>query len=169
MQTEYTAPRIYSVLGRVPINVAVYIFLFTFVLWTIGWAILWGSRKSKKPKSFVIASWAIPLSIVYFAISVTSLYLSGIEESIIAAIVYTPPILTSILVPQIFVHGLLKGVEKTISKIAVGLGLLTTLIWNFSSANANVYFFIEILLPAYYAVLTIEYLSIHVRINGPGF
>ncbi len=169
MQSEYTAPRIYSVLGRVPINVAVYIFLFTFVTWTIGWAIMWGSGKSKRPKSFVLASWAIPLSIIYFAISITLLYMLGVEESVMTTIVYTPPILTSILVPQIFVRGMLKGIETILSKIVIGIGVLTTLIWNFSSANANIYILVEILLPTYFAILTIEYLSIHLRINGPGF
>jgi hypothetical protein len=164
------APRIYSVFGPVPVNVAVYIIFFILGTWMAGWALLWGERKSERSRVFVIASWAIPLSIVYIWVSLSVLFVLGFPRSMIAPVSFAPPLLASVLVPQLFVHDVLDRREKSLAKTSVGLGTVAITLWGVSSlSNGMISPLLEIFMPAYFGVLVIEYLSIHMRINGPGF
>lgn len=170
MAGGFAGSRVYSIFGVIPVNLAVYLFLLTLGVWMGGWAILWGKRDSKRPKSFVWVSWAIPLGLVWVWISILVMVSLGVSSSVINLVSFIPPLIMAVLVPQLFVQELLAGKEKTISKLSVGLGLGSIAVWGVgSSVNSAALPLVEILLPAYFGLLVIEYLSIHLRINGPDF
>jgi hypothetical protein len=168
--TEYGGAQISSLFGPVPINLVVYFSLFCITVWVSGWAILWGRRESARPKALVLWSWAIPLAIVYVWVSLSLLLVAGVQRWVMNLVSFVPPLLIAVLVPQAFLSGVLDRREKNFALAAVGLGVTVVALWGVgTTVGRGVLPFVEFFLPSYFGVLTVEYLCVHRRVNGPSF
>jgi hypothetical protein len=159
-----------SMFGPVPMPLVSYLVFFASMVWVAGWAILWGGKDSARPKEFVLGSWTIPLTIVHVWVSLSILFSLGVERSVACVIAFTPPLIITVIVPQLFVRDLLERRERSVAKLCLGLGIPSAVFWNIGTfIDATALQFFGVILPAYLGLLVIEYLSIHARINGPGF
>jgi hypothetical protein len=161
---------VYSVMGRVPMVLVIHAFIILLSLWLLGWALLWGERKTPRGKTFIVGSWAVPCSIVYVWVSLPVLTVAGIGGTALALVALIPPAVISIAVPQLFVADFLRGKDTMFSKACVAVGSGTIIVWASSAAiGETALMLVEALLPLYFGLLVIEYLRVHTRINGPGF
>lgn len=129
-----------------------------------------GEHHASRGKSFVIGSWAVPVSIVYVWVSLSVLAVVGVRGSMLMLLSLVPPLVTCVFVPQLFVLDFLTKPEHKLLKVCVGVGLTAIVCWILSLAAGEVMLLtVEALLPLYFGVLAIEYLRVHLRINGPGF
>lgn len=161
---------IYSVVGQAPVTLVLYVFLVFFSLWLVGWALLWGEQRAARGRSFVIGSWTVPSSITYVWVSLATLAIAGVRGSLLTLLSLLPPLVAGIFVPQLFVLDFLKKSELKLLKFCVGVGLVAIVCWSLSLAvGESMLLVVEALLPLYFGLLAIEYLRVHLRLNGPGF
>ena len=160
-----------SIFGLVTANVVIYILLAVVGIWIAGWALLWGERRSKRPRSVVIGSWMIPCSIVYAWVTSAVALSAGVPRHLITVIAFAPPLLVAVVVPQLFVRGLLDRLGKKLSRAALGTGFLLVGMWGVGSSLGvkSIMPAVEILLPVYFGLLVIEYFAVHLRLNGSRF
>ncbi len=164
-------PYIYSAFGLVAINIAMYLFYFVLGVWIAGWALLWGKRESRRPRHIVVGSWMVPLSLSYPWISLAVMLVAGIPRQVMTPIAFVPPMLVAVVVPQLFVLGLLDRLGKRLSRAALGMGIFLVGMWGAGTAIGTevIQPILEILLPVYLGLLVVEYLGVHLRINGLRF
>lgn len=164
-------PYVHSAFGLVAASTALYVLFIVLGIWIAGWALLWGEPRTPRPRAIVLGSWAIPLSIVYVWVSLAGLLVAGVPRQLITAIALVPALLVSVVAPQLFIWGLLHRLEKKFSRVALGMGFLLVGLWGAGSASGVGLMMpvVEILLPVYFGILVIEYLSVHLRLNGSRF
>lgn len=167
----FLVPYVHSAFGLVPANIAMYILFIVLGIWIAGWALLWGERKTPRPRPVVLGSWIIPTSIAYAWVSLAVLLVAGVPRQLMTAIALVPPLLVAVVAPQLFVRGLLDRLGKRLSKTALGVGFLLVGMWGAGSSLGveSVMPVVEILLPVYLGLLVIEYLGVHLRMNESQF
>jgi len=159
---------VYSVFGQVPNIAAAYILLLAASIWIAGWAILWEDRKAMNSKSFLLTSWLIPISIIYAIVSLSISLMLDISRLLMTVISLIPPMLVVIAAPQIFVRNMLNRFELLLSRACLGLGIFIVAIWG-AGVSFGADFLthaVELVIPVYLGVLILEYLSLHLRLNG---
>ncbi|MDI6642645.1 MAG: hypothetical protein QMD95_01100 [Candidatus Hodarchaeaceae archaeon] len=164
-------PYVYSAFGPIPTNIAMYILFIVLGIWIAGWALLWGERKTSRPRPVVLGSWMVPLSITYAWVSLAVSLVTGVPRQLMTAIAFAPPLLVAVVAPQLFVRGLLDRRGVKLSNAALGVGFLLVGMWGASSFSDIELMMpvVEILLPVYLGLLVIEYLGVHLRVNGSRF
>jgi len=112
----------------------------------------------------------VPASIAYVWISLPVLAIVGVGGSTLILLSLLPPLVIGVFVPQLFILDFLKETERKLSKLCISIGLAAIACWVLSLAvGENILLVIEALLPLYFGLLAIEYLKIHLRLNGPSF
>lgn len=147
---------------------AFYISLLAAGFWMTGWAILWEERKALHSKTFILASWLVPISIVYMMVSLSLAFFLEISSQLMTIISLVPPLIVIITAPQLFIRGMLGRFERLLSRACFGLGISLVTLWGAGvllSANFLMSV-VELVIPVYLGVLILEYLSLHLRLNG---
>ncbi len=167
----FLVPYVHSVFGLVPANITMYIIYIVLGVWIAGWALFWGEHDAPRPRAVVFGSWMVPTSIAYAWVSLAVLLLAGVSRQLMTAIAFVPPLLVAVVAPQLFVRGLLDRLGKRLSRAALGMGFLLVGMWVAGSTwgAESVMPVVEILLPVYLGLLVVEYLGVHLRMNGSRF
>jgi hypothetical protein len=133
-----------------------------------GWAILWEERKALNSRTFILASWLVPISIIYMMVSLSLAFFLEISSQLMTIISLVPPLIVIIAAPQLFIRGMLGGFERLLSRACFGLGTALVMIWGIGVLfGANFLMpVVELMIPVYLGVLILEYLSLHLRLNG---
>ena len=147
---------------------AFYISLLAAGFWMTGWAILWEERKALDSRTFILASWLVPISIVYMMVSLALAFFLEISSQLMTIISLVPPLIVIIAAPQLFIRGMLGGFEKLLSRTCFGLGTALVTIWGAGVSLGADFLMpvVELLIPVYLGILALEYLSLHLRHNN---
>jgi hypothetical protein len=157
-----------TIFGQVRTTVAAYILLLAGSIWMAGWAIMWEERKALNSRTFIVTSWLVPISIAYMMVSLFVALLLEISSQLMTIISFVPPLLVVISAPQLLIRGMLGRFEKLLSRACFGFGIFLVAIWG-AGASLGAGFLmpvVELVIPVYLGVLILEYLSLHLRLNG---